>query len=313
MGSAFRFRFGAWLTALTFSLAGAPALAESVEVRCRDMPPAVRAELESRIAATMNGAGIRWSTVGVECDGYGVWIVWFDGSRALVDQRAGLVPGAMALVESRLSFDRNAAANAVAVAPDVPDRPELEVPPSSEAPAPEPEKSERKKGTEGGIGLGLASAFWGSSATGIGPKLDVAVGPPGLVAFLLSEGALFGTGSETSSQITMFDFQAGVAFGAPYKVRSGVGGVALLGAERIAAANARADSSSMWEWTATFDVGLRGSLKLSGINVWVGADTMIRSSTFDVGGSTPLSIPTTTFMLSAGGFVPAFARGSSTD
>src|SRR5262249_20361956 len=110
MRSAFRFRFGAWMTALAFSLAGARAFAESVEVRCPDMPPAIRAELESRIGATINAGGIRWSTVGVECDGYGVWIVWFDGSRALVDQRAGLVPGAVALVESRLSFDRSAAA-----------------------------------------------------------------------------------------------------------------------------------------------------------------------------------------------------------
>jgi hypothetical protein len=314
MTGAFGFRFAASLAALPFFLAGAPAFAGSVEVRCAGMPAPVRADLASRLAATIDATGTRWSTLGVECDGYGVWIVWFDGSRALVDQTAGLVPGAVALVESRVSFDRSQAASmAVQPVPDTPARPDLEVPPNDPVVEPDTTKSERKTGTEGGIGLGMTTAFWGSSATGIGPRLDVGVGPPGAIAFLLSESALFGTGAANSSQITMFDFQAGVAFGAPYKVRTGFGGVALLGAERITAANSRSDSSGAWEWDATLDLGARGGLKWSGVNVWLGADLMIRSSRFDLGGTTPVSIPTSTFMLSLGGFVPAFARRSSSD
>jgi hypothetical protein len=94
-------------------------------------------------------------------------------------------------------------------------------------------------------------------------------------------------------------------------VRSGFGGVVLVGAERIAAANVRSDSGGLWEWNATLDLGARGSFKVAGVNVWLGADLLIRSSGFDVGGSTPVSIPTTSFMLSAGGFVPAFSRASA--
>jgi hypothetical protein len=301
---AIRFQFGATLAAAVLGFWSQPAAADSVDVRCRDMPEAIRGELASRILDTMAGAGVRFSTIGIECDGYGVWLVWFDGSRALIDQRAGLVPGAVLLTQSRLAFDRGG--GAAQVVPEGPPRPDLEVPPSDTQP--DTAKSDRKKGTEGGIGLGLTTAFWGSSATGFGPRLDVGVGPPGPIAFLLAEGALFGTGSATSSQITVFDFQAGAAFGAPYKERSGFGGVALLGAERIAAANVRSDSSGMWAWNATFDIGARGSFKAAGVNVWLGADLLIRSSSFEVGGSTPVTIPTTSLMLSAGGFVPAFSR-----
>jgi hypothetical protein len=313
MMGAIRFRSGATLAALVLCVWGRVAHAGSVEVRCRDMPPAARDELASRIVATMVGAGAQFSTIGIECDSYGVWMVWFDGTRALIDQREGLVPGAVLLVQSRLSFDRGYAARAGVAEPipDTPPRPDLELPPGDAPTPPDAAKSDRKKGTEGGIGLGMTTAFWGSSATGVGPRLDVSVGPPGPVAFLLAEGALFGTGSASSSQITVFDFQAGAAFGAPYKERSGFGGVALVGAERIAAANVRNDSAGLWEWNVTLDIGMRGGFKVAGVNVWAGADLLIRSSGFEVGGSTPVSIPTTSLMLSAGGFLPAFSRASS--
>jgi hypothetical protein len=310
---ALRFRSGAALVALGVASWSAPSYAGSVEVRCSGMPPTIASELESRIVTTMNRAGARWSTIAIECDGYGVWLVWFDGSRALVDQTTGLVPGMLALVESRLAFDR-AATNPAAIppVPDGPPRPDLEVPPWEATPS-DTTKSDRKKGTEGGIGAALTSAFWGSSATGIGPRLDVSVGPPGPVAFLLTESAFFGTGAASSSQITAFDFQAGATFGAPYKVRSGFGGVVLIGAERIAAANARSDGNGLWEWMATFDLGARGGFKLNAVNMWVGLDLLIRSSDFEVGGSTPVTLPTTSFLLSAGGFLPAFKAGSTGD
>jgi hypothetical protein len=312
MMGAIRFQVGAIAASLLVLCGSRAAQAGAVDVRCPDMPPPVRDELEARIVLTMDTAGVRWSHLAVECDGYGVWIVWFDGSRALVDQRGGLVSGAIALVESRISYDRyNAPVASAQPVPDVPPRPDLEEPPREQPSQPDTAKSDRKKGTEGGIGAGMSTEFWGSSAVGIGPRLDVAVGPPGVLAFLLSESALFGTGAASSSQITMFDFQAGVAFGAPYKVRSGFGGLVLVGAERIAAANSRSDSGSLWEWNATLDLGARGSFKLNAVNMWLGADLMLRSSGFDVGGSTPVSIPSTSFMLSAGGFVPAFAPGSS--
>jgi hypothetical protein len=311
---ALRFRLGAALVALGLASWSAPVFAGAIDFRCSGMPPTIMEELESRIVTTMSRSGVRWSTIAIECDGSGVWLVWFDGSRALVDQTSGLVPGTLALVEGRIAFDRGFAANpgVLRPGPDGPPRPDLEVPPADRV-VPDATKSDRKKGTEGGIGAGLSSAFWGTSATGIGPRLDVAVGPAGPIAFLLAESALFGTGAASSSQITAFDFQAGVAFGSPYKVRSGFGGVVLVGAERIAAANARSDGNGLWEWMATFDVGARGSFKLNAVNLWLGLDLLIRTSDFEVGGSTPVSIPTTSFMLSAGGFLPAFKSGSAAD
>src|SRR5439155_3287223 len=133
---------------------------------------AIAAELALRITAVMTSSGARWSTIGVDCDASGAWIVWFDGSRALVDQRMGLVPGAVALVETRLAYDRTSAAYPGVEQPaiDPGPRPDLEMPPSDDV-APEPTKTDRKAATEGGIGLGFATAFWGSDATGIGPRL----------------------------------------------------------------------------------------------------------------------------------------------
>jgi hypothetical protein len=183
------------------------------------------------------------------------------------------------------------------------------VPPAEAAPR-EPEKSERRRNTEGGIGLGMATAFFDASSVGLGPRLDVGIGPPGPFALLLSEGALFGAGAASSSQITMFEFQAGVGYGAPFKQETGVGALFLLGAERIGAAHARSDIGGLWEWTATVDLGGRASVKINSVNAWVGVDLLFRTSGFEVGGPTPISIPTNMFFLSVGGFVLAFSPKS---
>jgi hypothetical protein len=243
------------------------------------------------------------STLGVECDTSGVWIVWFDGSRALVDQTRGLIPGAVSLVENRLAYESYAAER------EREGRPDLEVPPAEAAPR-EPEKGERRKNTEGGIGFGMATAFFDASSVGLGPRLDVGIGPSGPFAVLLSEGVLFGAGAESSSQITMFEFQAGVGYGAPFKQETGVGALFLLGAERIAAARARSDVGGLWGWTATVDLGGRASVKINSVNAWVGVDLLFRTSGFEVGGPTPISIPTDMFLFSVGGFVPAFSPKS---
>jgi hypothetical protein len=300
------------LSAIAISSVAWPAAA-SVSLHCPGLPPAVSQELDASLSGVLANAGVA-STLGVECDASGVWIVWFDGSRAMVDQTAGLVPGAVALVQNRLAYESYTAQYGRPPSPpsapyDGPPRPELEVPPT-EAARVEPEKVERKRTSEGGIGIGFATAFFDASSVGVGPRLDVGIGPPGPFALLLSEAALFGAGSSTSSQITMFEFQAGVGYGAPFKQETGVGAVLLVGAERIAAANARSDIGGLWEWTGTIDFGGRASLKLKSFNAWIGADLLFRTNDFDVGGPTPISIPTNMFFLSVGGFVPAFSAPS---
>src|SRR4051794_23462535 len=146
MPGAFRCSLGA---ALALCLSAPPAFAGTVEFRCRDMPSAVMSDLVSSIVATMNASGTRWSVLRIECDGSGVWLVWFDGSRALVGQPAGLVPGTRALGESRLAFDRGSAAHPGAgtpAIPDAPSRPDLEVPPGDDV-VPDATRIQRNSGT----------------------------------------------------------------------------------------------------------------------------------------------------------------------
>ena len=264
----------------------------------------------------LSDSGMPWASLGVDCDSTGAWLVWVDGSRAHIDQSRGMVQGALDLIQSRLAADRFAAAHPAGdqgqpyvAAPG--DESPAGLPPdnattvSSEAGS-SGETSGARHGTEGGLGLATVAQFWSDASMGFGPRLDVSVGPPGSFALLLSEDALFGTGSGGSG-VVLFDFQIGAAYGAPFKTRMGLGAVAMLGAERISASHDNS-SNGLSSWALTGNLGARASLPWSSVNVWLGADLLLRSNDFQTGGPSPVSIPSTSFVLSLGCFVPAFAH-----
>jgi hypothetical protein len=287
-----------------------PARAATVELRCPGMPPAVADELWVRANSALSEAGMPGAIVGVECDAAGAWLVWIDGSRAIIGQQHGIVEGVLELMQSRVLSDRNGAVQPApwVIAPGEPTSVEVASPPEEDARSlavTEPRPVGR--GTEGGIGMSMVTQFWsGTSAMGIGPRLDISVGPPGNFALLLGEDALFGAGSNGSG-VVLFDFQAGAVYGAPFKSRKGLGVVGTIGAERVSSSHDNA-SSGLTAWAFTGDLGLRGSVPASGVNLWLGADLLLRSNQFDSGAPDPVSIPSASFVASIGCFVPAFAQ-----
>jgi hypothetical protein len=344
------------LGAMAACLATSSARAASIDVNCPGMPSGVVSELDSRVSARLSEAGATQGAIRLECDSAGVWITWFDGSRAVVDQSAGVVAGALALVDARLALDRSAAQRqaggpgvpAAAAAPGAPSAgtPAVPSPPvptpeataNSAPPGPAPamppsspgdhevppageedglseglfieQTSGHYHGPDGGLGLGLMTEFWsGTSGMGTGPRLDISIGPSGPFAILIGEGALFGVGSSDASKVLLLEFQAGLAFGAPYKTREGFGAVLLAGAERLAASGANSDSTGSSIWTSVFDLGARGSLSLSNLNLWLGLDGILRGSDFETGPPNPVRVASASFMLSLGCFFPALEHG----
>jgi hypothetical protein len=276
------------------------------------MPLTVEEDLFARASRLLADAGMPWATLTLECDSTGAWLVWVDGSRAPIDQSRGIVQGALELIQSRLAADRYAATYPAPAYPPS----EIASPTSSEhvdaardegTPKIETGGTSTRGGTEGGVGVSTVAQFWsGSSAVGFGPRLDVAVGPAGKFALLLSEDALFGTGSEGSGAV-MFDFQLGASYGAPYKTRTGLGVIAMIGAERVSASNDNAaNGQSMWAFTG--NLGARGSVPFQSANLWLGADLLLRSDDFQTGEPSPVTIKNASFVLSLGCFFPAFAH-----
>jgi hypothetical protein len=313
--------------AIALCLATRSAHAEPVVVNCPGMPPDVVGQLETRATQLFNEAGMPAAQVHLECNESGVWLEWFDHSRAQVDQSGGLVPGVVALIENRLAQERGTAPSAApatagaVVSPET--SPATEIPPSEPLPGsselgPEGEAStgprpERYHGAEGGIGLSMTTEFGvGSAATALGPRLDIGIGPPGPVAVVLGEGVLFGVGSEGSSEIFMLDLMAGAGIGAPFKTRQGFGAVALVGAERMAAMNSASEVNGQSNWTAVFDIGARGSVAFGSTNLWLGADAIFRTSDFQLGGPNGTRIPTTSIIASLGCFFPAMGGAGET-
>jgi hypothetical protein len=104
-----------------------------------------------------------------------------------------------------------------------------------------------------------------------------------------------------------FDLQAGLAYGAPYQIRTGFGVMMLFGAERIAASRDINGYQGLWTWAATASLGGRASLATGPLDAWIGVDGMLRSETIETGAPSPASVPMLSAILSIGCFLPAFA------
>jgi hypothetical protein len=302
------------VAAALVSFAAPSAEAATIDVRCPGMPLSVEEDLFARATRLLADAGMPWLSLGLECDPTGAWLIWVDGTRAPIDQSRGIVQGVLEAIQNRIAADRYPPAPPVGVHPPPQtaapgydsDRAALPRDDDNARKSPPAETGLDKHGTEGGLGLATVAQFWSGGSFGVGPRLDVSVGPPGKFAVLLGEQALFGTGSQGSGAV-VFDFQVGGAYGAPFKTRTGFGAIAMLGAERISATHDNA-SNGLNAWTVTGNLGARGSLAVNTINVWLGADLLVRSSDFQTGGPSAVSIPSASFVLSLGCFLPAFAK-----
>jgi hypothetical protein len=304
-------------------LLAAPAHASTVDIHCGRLGPEARAELQARARLLLLGAGMDAARVGVDCLPTASYLVWVDGTLATIDESSGLVEGALDAIENRIARAKPVGAPKVtASSRDAPTPPAAELP-DGEAKSPfgsgtraadEPErpspKSSSERGLEGGIGFASALEVWSGSML-LGPRLDVGVATGRGFAFVIGEGARFGFGSPDLGQVMVFDLQAGAAFGAPYQARSAFGAVLLLGAERLAVSAGRFAEAGVWTWSATASLGLRGSLDLGPLDVWLGVEGLVRSTTIQTDGPAGVSIPALSGLFSLGGFLPAFTRTPS--
>jgi hypothetical protein len=162
---------------------------------------------------------------------------------------------------------------------------------------------------EGGVAVGTTTELW-SGPVGVGLRVDVGVGIGDRFAVVLGQAARMGVPT-TGGTITAYDLQAGLAFGAPYRSRTGIGLLLLGGAERLAVADSGFGSSGFWVWAATGSLGVRGSVQAGAVDLWMGVDVLVRSQSLDVPGSDVGGVPAVSGSLSLGCFFPAFTHDTT--
>jgi hypothetical protein len=301
-------------------LLGTTAWGATVDIRCPRLNDSARGELEARARLFLTSADMESATIAVECDANSAWLVWTDNSKTIIDPRTNLVEGTLDAIEDRIAKAKRTSGSsgggeatgtgAAEAGAQAGGRSTSEVPPDE----PKPTAYERSGiDLEGGVGLAILTEFWtGAYAGGVGPRLDVGVGVGRKLAIVISEGARFAVGNG-SGQMMTFDVQAGIAWGAPYQLRTGFGVMALLGAERLAASVDASGYGGLWTWAATGSLGLRGSLEMGPLDAWIGADAMLRSETIQTGQPKATAVPTLSAILSVGVFLPAFAGGTKNE
>ena len=305
------------MAAAAVSFSTVAAWGATVDIRCPRLTDSAKGELEARARLFLTSADMEGATIAVECDANTAALVWTDGTKTIIDPRTNLVEGTLDAIEDRIAKNKRAGngstgstaeSGAGAGAAATKDTTASDVPPEEEKVNAAYERSGID--LEGGVGLALLTEGWsGAYTAGVGPRLDVAVGIGRKLSIVISEGARFAVGDGSGSMMT-FDLQAGLAWGAPYQLRTGVGVMALFGAERIAASAREASGyGGLWTWAATASLGLRGSVAAGPLDVWLGVDGMLRSSTIETGEPKSSAVPTLSAIVSIGCFLPAFTGG----
>jgi hypothetical protein len=316
---------------MLIATAATPAFGATVDIRCTRLSEMAKGELEARARLFLTSADMESAAIAVECDATNAWLIWIDGSKTNIDPRTNMVEGTLDAIEDRIARAKRGAPPSAtsgggsstgetpsggAAAGDASGKGRSADTPPDDAPPRSLEPVERSTGIdlEGGVGLALLTEIWsGAYAAGVGPRLDVGVGVGRKLSIVISEGARFAVGSGSGNMMT-FDLQAGLAWGAPYQTRTGLGVMMLFGAERLAASRDINGYQGLWTWAATASLGARASLATGPLDAWIGVDGMLRSSTIETGQPKPATVPTLSALFSVGCFLPAFSGGGgSTD
>jgi hypothetical protein len=159
----------------------------------------------------------------------------------------------------------------------------------------------REQRLEGGVALGFATETWSRSMYGYGPRFDVGLGVGRGLAVVVGESARFALGSE-SLRMMSFGLQGGVAYGAPYQMRTGFGAAILVGAERLSTSTT---DEALVAWGVTGSLGVRASVAVGSVDMWAGFDGVARSETIRVGRPDPYGVGSLSMLVSVGCFFPA--------
>jgi hypothetical protein len=291
-------------------LVASTAHAATIDVRCPRLPESSKSELEARAQLLLSSAKMSSASVTVECEADRMWLIWFDGRRLQIDTSSGMVEGSLDAIEDFLVMDRHPReakrearpADSSTTAAAAADGPLLAPAPRSPLAesTPQPDDDKTRGLLEGGVVVSTLTEWWDGSM-GIGPRFEVGVRFGQNLALVLAEGARFGVGS--SSETLALDLQGGVAFGAPYTTRTGLGFVLLGGAERVASNSAGA---GWYAWRATGSLGLRFSGAVGSVDLWSGPEIIVRSGATEM---VETSIPQVSGIFSVGCLFPAFGIG----
>jgi hypothetical protein len=278
-----------------------PLLAQSahVENRCPRLSEGAYEELDARVLLLLKSDGGARPVPAVVCTASGAWVEW-DGQRYDILGRGPIADEVVDIVETELhgaerttdADPKTTEAVAIAAGQPVLERGSGSAPRVPAAGQPADRIAQRAVDARGGgVTLGIETELPSSTvATAVGPSFD----------FGTSAGPLMLGGHEAfrftiaSRRISLMDFEAALAYGAPLDPDKLFGAVARFGAEWMIAYPE--GNSSQAAVVPVADVGLRMARSFGLLGLWLGADAHFRLATLtlrsrqpavanDVGGS----------------------------
>jgi hypothetical protein len=305
-----------WCLAIGVFVVAPSARAASIDIRCPKLDESSKSELEARAQLLLTSAKMQSASIGIACAAGKMWVLWIDGRSLQIDTSSGIVEGSLDAIEDLIVMSAHPHRDKSSAQPSLdphldgndgkasngndgkaPNPPPREV---QEKTNPSSLSAMKQQALEGGVVVSTLAEVWDGSL-GVGPRFEVGLRIGGPLAFVLTEGARFGVGS--SSRTLAFDLQWGLAYGAPYARRTGLGLVLLGGAERVAATTA---VGGWFAWRATGSVGLRASSAVGSVDLWMGPELIVRSGRTETLTSTDSTVPQLSGMLSVGCLFPAF-------
>jgi hypothetical protein len=275
-----------------------------VDNRCPRLSTDAYEELDARVLLLLRAEHGERSLPAVVCTATSAWVEW-NGKRLVVTGRAPFVDEVVDIIESELRDDDPAVdttrkpdeSDAIAPAEPALERGSGTAPPPPPVWQPADRVAVRASDARGGgISLGIETELPSHSiATAIGPAFDfaAAVGPLLLGA---REAIRF---SVAGRHVSFMDFQAALAYGAPFDPAAHFGAVVRFGAEWMV--EYPEGNSGQAAVVPVTDVGLRLANSFGLVGLWVGVDAHFRLSPLrlrshgtlqanDVGGSFTLGV-----------------------
>jgi len=121
---------------------------------------------------------------------------------------------------------------------------------------------------------------------------------------VVGEAARFSFDPSASLQMMAFDLQTGLAFGRRSRREPAWASYSWSEPTAVDVDDDRRDD----DVERNRSLGVRASVEVGPVDLWIGADAMARTSTLETGGSDPVQVPTFTALLSAGCFLPRSRR-----
>ncbi|MCA9643612.1 MAG: hypothetical protein H6718_22520 [Polyangiaceae bacterium] len=286
-----------WLCSLSAVVWAPQALAEEpdpdtpplkLEVKCERISVDDQVELDARARLTVAGLyKAAPSRLRFLCDDDKAWIEWGDPAVPLAvstnTNLRGLLEDFLDALERQVRAEKTRADKRRQLPPDTGGPPRL----GKAKPA-------RLFGP-GGAGLRLLrEPAEGSISQLIGPRLDIGVGLAKHFTLSVMEGirSNFDAGDHADA-VHLIDVKLGLAYGAPFDG-------SLFGVQ-IAGGNEWLYSSSNLVSSAAFELGLRSSLYVGKLALWIGFDGLVRAREIALLDSN-VTLGSPSYLLSIGGF-----------